>query len=110
MQPHSADIPLRTSSGARAPIALLASTAVGWRHRSRSTYHLRVDVDRSFPCDIWRPIEPVGTCPIILLSDSSGGSGRRGYTFLANHLASHGYIVVQAELASRSVEAVVRVA
>jgi predicted dienelactone hydrolase len=32
-------------------------------------------------------------CPIILLSHASGGSGRRGYTFLSNHLASHGYIV-----------------
>ena len=49
--------------------------------------------NRTFPCDVWRPKEPVGTCPIILLSHSSGGSGRRGYTFLTNHLASHGYIV-----------------
>jgi dienelactone hydrolase len=49
--------------------------------------------NRSFPCDVWRSTEPVGTCPIILLSHSSGGSGRRGYTFLTNHLASHGYIV-----------------
>ena len=48
---------------------------------------------RSFPCDIWHPTESLGTCPIILLSHSSGGSGRRGYTFLTNHLASHGYIV-----------------
>src|SRR5438132_13792795 len=47
----------------------------------------------SFPCDVWHPTEPVGICPIILLSHSSGGSGRRGYTFLTNHLASHGYIV-----------------
>jgi predicted dienelactone hydrolase len=49
--------------------------------------------NRSFPCDIWRPTEAIGTCPIILLSHSSGSSGRRGYTFLTNHLASHGYIV-----------------
>jgi predicted dienelactone hydrolase len=49
--------------------------------------------NRRFPCDIWRPTEPVGTCPIILLSHSSGGSGPRAYTFLSNHLASHGYIV-----------------
>src|SRR3989442_9308708 len=48
---------------------------------------------RSFPCDIWRPTKAVGMCRIILLSHSSGGSGRRGYTFLTNHLASHGYIV-----------------
>src|SRR5438093_3852594 len=48
---------------------------------------------RSFPCDIWRPTKPDGICPLILLSHSSGGSGRRGYTFLTNHLASHGYIV-----------------
>jgi dienelactone hydrolase len=48
---------------------------------------------RSFPCDVWRPAEPAGACPIILLSHSSGGSGRRGYTFLTNHLASHAYIV-----------------
>ena len=49
--------------------------------------------NRSFPCDMWRPTEPVGVCPIILLSHASGGSGPRGYTFLTNHLASHGYIV-----------------
>ena len=49
--------------------------------------------NRSFPCDVWRPAEPVGTSPIILLSHSSGGRGRRDYTFLTNHLASHGYIV-----------------
>ena len=49
--------------------------------------------NRSFPCDIWCPVEPVGVCPIILLSHSSGPSGRRGYTFLTNHLASHGYAV-----------------
>ena len=49
--------------------------------------------NRSFPCDVWRPTDPVGIRPIILLSHSSGGSGRRGYTFLTNHLASHGYIV-----------------
>src|ERR1700679_3799867 len=35
--------------------------------------------NRCFPCDVWRPTEPVGTCPIILLSHSSGGSGSRGY-------------------------------
>jgi dienelactone hydrolase len=51
------------------------------------------DRNRSFPCDVWSPTEPVGICPIILLSHSSGGSGRRGYTFLTNHLASRGYIV-----------------
>src|SRR5213080_4202864 len=48
--------------------------------------------NRIFPCDMWRPAK-AGICPIILLSHSSGGSGRRGYTFLTNHLASHGYIV-----------------
>jgi len=49
--------------------------------------------NRSFPCDIWRPSEAAGICPVILLSHSSGASGRRGYTFLTNHLASHGYVV-----------------
>jgi dienelactone hydrolase len=49
--------------------------------------------NRSFPCDVWCPTEPLGICPIILLSHSSGDSGRRGYTFLTNHLASHGYTV-----------------
>jgi predicted dienelactone hydrolase len=49
--------------------------------------------NRTFPCDIWHPRESVESSPIILLSHSSGGSGRRGYTFLTNHLASHGYIV-----------------
>jgi len=50
--------------------------------------------DRSFPCEMWRPRETVGVCPIVLLSHASGGSGPRGYTFLTTHLASHGYIVV----------------
>jgi predicted dienelactone hydrolase len=49
--------------------------------------------NRSFPCDMWRPTERVGVFPIILLSHSSGGRGPRDYTFLTNHLASHGYIV-----------------
>jgi predicted dienelactone hydrolase len=49
--------------------------------------------NRSFPGDLWCPTEPVKVRPIILLSHSSGDSGRRGYTFLTNHLASHGYIV-----------------
>src|SRR5215813_7986848 len=40
--------------------------------------------NRSFPCDIWRPTETVGICPIILLSHSSGDSGRRGCTSLAS--------------------------
>ena len=59
----------------------------------RSTQAFDAARNRSFPCDVWRPTEPVGVCPVILLSRSSGGSGRRGYTFLTNHLASHGYIV-----------------
>jgi predicted dienelactone hydrolase len=59
----------------------------------RSTQAFDAARNRSFPCDVWRPTEPVEICPIILLSHSSGGSGRRGYTFLTNHLASHGYIV-----------------
>src|SRR2546422_7687811 len=59
----------------------------------RSMQAFDADRNRSFPCDVWSPAEPVGICPIILLSHSSGGSGRRGYTFLTNHLASHGYIV-----------------
>jgi hypothetical protein len=63
--------------------------------------------NRSFPCDMWRPTEPVGVCPIILLSHSSGESGPRGYTFLTNHLASHGYIVAglnHSELVARELE------
>jgi dienelactone hydrolase len=60
----------------------------------RTTQAFDAARNRSFPCDIWRPMEQVRICPIILLSHSSGGSGRRGYTFLTNHLASHGYIVV----------------
>src|SRR5499427_1668039 len=59
----------------------------------RSTQAFDAARNRSFPCDIWCPAKAVGICPIILLSHSSGGSGRRGYTFLTNHLASHGYIV-----------------
>jgi len=59
----------------------------------RSTQAFDAGRGRSFPCDIWSPVEPAGICPIILLSHSSGGSGRRGYTFLTNHLASHGYVV-----------------
>jgi predicted dienelactone hydrolase len=59
----------------------------------RSTQALDAARNRSFPCDIWHPTGPVDICPIVLLSHASGGSGRRGYTFLSNHLASHGYIV-----------------
>ena len=59
----------------------------------RSTQAFDAARNRSFPCDIWHPTEPVEICPIILLSHASGGNGRRGYTFLSNHLASHGYIV-----------------
>src|SRR5437667_4762013 len=59
----------------------------------RSTQAFDAARNRSFPCDIWHPTEPVEICPIILLSHASGSSGRRGYTFLSNHLASHGYIV-----------------
>ena len=59
----------------------------------RSTQAFDAARNRSFPCDVWRPTEQVGIYPIILLSHSSGGSGRRRYTFLTNHLASHGYIV-----------------
>src|SRR5207247_10348568 len=44
-------------------------------------------------CDICYPPHALRICPIILLSQSSGGRGRRGYTFPTNHLASHGYIV-----------------
>jgi predicted dienelactone hydrolase len=51
------------------------------------------DRNRSFPCDIWCPMEPAGMSPIIVLSHSSGRNGRRDYTFLTNHLATHGYIV-----------------
>src|SRR5262245_10728540 len=68
--------------------------------------------NRSFPCEIWCPTEPAGICPIIVFSHSSGGRGPRGYTFLTNHLASHGYIVaglshselVAPELANRTGE------
>ena len=59
----------------------------------RSTQAFDAARNRSFPCDIWHPTEPADICPIILLSHASGGSGRRAYTFLSNHLASHGYIV-----------------
>src|SRR6266550_228902 len=58
----------------------------------RSTQAFDAARNRSFPCDIWHPTEPVQICPIVLLSHASGSS-RRGYTFLSNHLASHGYIV-----------------
>jgi predicted dienelactone hydrolase len=59
----------------------------------RTTQAFDASRNRTFPCDIWRPAEAVGICPIVLLSHSSGGSGRRGYTFLTHHLAGHGYIV-----------------
>src|SRR5437762_14206470 len=45
--------------------------------------------NRSFPCDIWHPAKADGICPIIHISHSSGGSGRRRYTLLTNHLANH---------------------
>jgi dienelactone hydrolase len=69
------------------------------------------DPDRSrlFPCEIWYPVRapaghepgpgelrdapPAGlAAPLIIYSHFSGG-GRRAASFLATHLASHGYIV-----------------
>jgi predicted dienelactone hydrolase len=47
--------------------------------------------DRLFPCDIWHPDEP-GEWPLVLYSHHSRGS-RRSASYLATHLASHGYLV-----------------
>jgi len=66
---------------------------------------------RIFPCEIWYPAQPSKAHPLIVYSHSSGGH-RRSATFLATHLASHGYVVaamdhseiVAAELARREGE------
>jgi dienelactone hydrolase len=48
---------------------------------------------RRFPTEIWSPAESGDTDrPLIIYSHSSGGH-RRSATFLATHLASHGYVV-----------------
>jgi predicted dienelactone hydrolase len=47
--------------------------------------------DRLFSCDIWCPGEP-GAWPLVLYSHHSRGN-RRAATYLATHLASHGYLV-----------------
>jgi len=47
---------------------------------------------RVFPCEIWYPAQPGKAHPLIVFSHSSGGH-RRSATFLATHLASHGYVV-----------------
>ena len=49
--------------------------------------------DITFPCDVWRPALSTRTrTPLVAYSHHSGGS-RRTATFLALHLASHGYTV-----------------
>jgi predicted dienelactone hydrolase len=48
--------------------------------------------NRLFPCEVWYPTTPLGTCPLVVFSHSSGG-GRRQSTFLCTHLSSHGYVV-----------------
>lgn len=47
---------------------------------------------RLFPCEIWHPAPSPRPHPLIVYSHSSGGN-RRSATFLATHLASHGYVV-----------------
>src|ERR1700737_3732904 len=47
---------------------------------------------RVFPCEMWYPAQPGNAHPLIVYSHSSGGH-RRSATFLATHLASHGYVV-----------------
>jgi dienelactone hydrolase len=66
---------------------------------------------RVFPYEMWYPAQAGEAHPLIVYSHSSGGH-RRSATFLATHLASHGYIVaamdhsevVAAELARREGE------
>jgi dienelactone hydrolase len=47
---------------------------------------------RVFPIEMWFPAQPAKAHPLIVYSHSSGGH-RRSATFLATHLASHGYVV-----------------
>jgi predicted dienelactone hydrolase len=47
--------------------------------------------DRQLPFTVWEPDEP-GRHPLVLYSHASYG-GRRQSSFLATHLASHGYVV-----------------
>lgn len=47
---------------------------------------------RVFPIEMWYPAQPGKAHPLIVFSHSSGGH-RRSSTFLATHLASHGYVV-----------------
>ncbi len=47
--------------------------------------------DRRFPCTLWLPVGEAGPRPLVIYSHSSGGN-RRAATFLATHLASHGYV------------------
>jgi dienelactone hydrolase len=55
---------------------------------------------RVFPCEIWYPAQPGNAYPLIVYSHSSGGH-RRSATFLATHLASHGYVVAAMDHSER---------
>jgi dienelactone hydrolase len=55
---------------------------------------------RIFPCEIWYPEQPDKGHPLIVYSHSSGGH-RRSATFLATHLASHGYVVAAMDHSER---------
>ncbi|HVS05261.1 MAG TPA: dienelactone hydrolase family protein [Candidatus Dormibacteraeota bacterium] len=55
---------------------------------------------RVFPCEIWYPAQPGKAHPLIVYSHSSGGH-RRSATFLATHLASHGYVVAAMDHSER---------
>jgi dienelactone hydrolase len=55
---------------------------------------------RVFPCEIWYPAQSGNAHPLIVYSHSSGGH-RRSATFLATHLASHGYVVAAMDHSER---------
>src|ERR1700680_3254988 len=55
---------------------------------------------RIFPCEIWYPAQPGKAHPLIVYSHSSGGH-RRSATFLATHLASHGYVAAAMDHSER---------
>jgi predicted dienelactone hydrolase len=54
------------------------------------------DRKRDIPYSLYRPAALAGRHPIVLFSHGNGGTRRDG-SYLAEHLASHGYVVVQVQ-------------
>ncbi len=62
---------------------------------------------RTFPCEMWWPVDAPGPRPLVAYSHPSANH-RRAATFLCMHLASHGYVVAALDHSERVVPALAR--